>query len=35
MAHVAPVFPGEVRLQLTLRSAMLDLPRCYDFFHPQ
>jgi ribosome-associated translation inhibitor RaiA len=35
MAHVAPVFPGEVRLQPTLRSAMLKSPRCYDFFYPQ
>jgi len=24
-----------VQLQLTSRSAMLSLPRCCDFFHPQ
>jgi ribosome-associated translation inhibitor RaiA len=35
MAHFTAAFLGGVQLQLALRSAMLDLPRCQDFFQPQ
>jgi ribosome-associated translation inhibitor RaiA len=34
MAHVPAAFLEGVQLQRTLRGAMLDSPRCQDFFHP-